>query len=363
MHEPLPQFRFLISGHDTVEVCYYLRPTDACCIDYQDLWLQKEALRHSKSRQPKVVELGNESFLLKSSGSRNGYPFVMENDTYIVEFGEFNDPSFRVKFRSQPLWEFGALALHQRFLDWADSVGLYALKPESLSRVDFTFDYLLPVIDFDEDSVVSLSKKDNKYRDAGALNGLVYGKGDVVLRIYDKVLEIAEQSGKTRLFQLWGDIRENVWRIEWQARQEPLRRFGIRTFDDLMSQQGDLLRYLATEHDSLRTKTEDSNRSRWPLHPLWQDLIERISTLECQGVHRVIYAKEAIDERLMRIAISTYGNLKRIAALLSVQRDDDFTGFKEAAQELQGLLQVVHDPLTWKNDIDTRIKQIRFGQW
>jgi hypothetical protein len=357
------QFRFLISGHDTIEVCYYLRPLTVCALDFQEIGVQKETLRQSKRKEPKVIELGNESFLLKPSGSLNGFPFVMENDTYIVEFGEFNHPSFRVKFRSPPLWQHGALALHQRFLNWADSVGLYAIQPESLSRVDFTFDYYLPQIDFDENSMVSLSKKDNKYRDDGKINGLVYGKSDIVLRIYDKVLEIAEQSGKVWLFQLWGGVTENVWRVEWQARQAPLRRFGIRTLDDLLSQQGDLLRYLANEHDSLRTKTEDSNRSRWPVHPLWQDLIERISTMECQGVHRVVDEKEILNQRLMRIAISTYGNLKRIGAIHAVQQENDFTGFDAAVHELQNLLKTVHDPLTWRNDVDSRIQAIRFGQW
>jgi hypothetical protein len=363
MDNPCTYFRFLISGHDTVEVCYYLRPLPGCLLDYQEIGFQKEALRQAKRREPKVIELGGESFLLKSHGSSNGFPFVMENAAFIVEFGEFNHPSFRVKFRSQSLWQHGVLALHQRFLHWADAVGFHAIQPESLSRVDFTFDYLLPEIDFDEDSMVSQSKKDNKYRDDGKINGLVYGKSDIVLRIYDKVLEIAEQSGKIWLFQLWGDIRENVWRIEWQTRQAPLRRFGIRTVDDLLSQQGDLLRYLANDHDSLRIKSADSNRSRWPLHPLWQDLIERIKGMECQGVHRVLYEKEALNERLMRIAISTYGNLKRIAAIIAAQKEDDFTGFKEASEELQGLLKVVHDPLTWEKDVDSRIKEIRFGQW
>jgi hypothetical protein len=356
-------FRHLLSGHDTIEVCYYLRQTDSCFIDYQDLWMQRELLRVTKNRTPKIIDLCGESFVLKPNGSRNGFPFVMENETYIVEFGEFNHPSFRVKFRSQPLWQHGALALHKRFLDWVDAVGLYAIQPESLSRVDFTFDYHLPQIDFDEDSVVSQSKKDNKYRDDGKINGLVYGKSDIVLRIYDKVLEIAEQSGKVWMFQLWGGVTENVWRIEWQARQAALRRFGIRTFDDLMSQQGDLLRYLAAEHDTLRIKTEDSNRSRWPVHPLWQDLIERINSLECQGVYRVVDEKEVLKARLMRIAISVYGNLKRIGALHAVQHQNDFTGFDTATDELHRLLKSVHDPLTWRNDVDSRIKEIRFGQW
>lgn len=363
MNSPLFDFRFLMQGHDTVEVCYYLRPLPACKLDFQEIGFQKEALRQAKVKKPKVLMLGTESFLLKPSGSGNGFPFVMENATFIVEFGEFNHPSFRVKFRSQPLWQYGALALHERFLNWADSVGLYAVLPESLSRVDFTFDYWIPAIDFDEDSVVSLSQKDNKYRDDGKINGLVYGKSDIVLRIYDKVMEIAEQSGKTWLFQLWDGVSENVWRIEWQTRQAPLRRFGIRTFKDLMIQQGDLLHHLAKKHDSLRIKSEDSNRSRWEIHPLWQDLIERIEAMELQGVTRVVDEAEVLNARLMRIAISIYGNLKRIAAIDAVLKGNDFTSFDEAGQELNRLLKIVHDPITWTTDVQSRIVEIEHGQW
>lgn len=255
------------------------------------------------------------------------------------------------------------LALHQRFVAWAESIGLQVLEPESLSRADFAFDYLLPEVDFDDESLLSLSKKDNKYRDDGKINGLVYGKSDIVLRIYNKVLEIAEQSSKSWFFQLWDGVEENVWRFEWQARQQPLRRFGIRTVEDLLSLQGDLLRYLVTEHDSLRIKTDDSNRSRWPQHPLWIDLAERISGMDCQGVYRIIDEKAALNERLMRIAISIYGNLKRVGAIHSVRRGTDFTGFNEASQQLQQMLKMVHDPLTWKTGVENRIKEIQFGQW
>lgn len=363
MKMPSSQFRFLLSGHDTIEVCYYLRPESGCLLDFQEIAIQKEALRQSKRKEQKVFTLGSESFVLKSHGSLNKFPFVMENSIYTIEFGEFNYPSFRVKFRSRALWEHGVLALHLRFIAWAESIGLYAVEPESLSRADFTFDYLLPKVDFDENSLISLSKKDHKYRDGGEINGLVYGKSDIVLRVYDKVKEIAEQSGKAWFFQLWGDIEQDVWRIEWQTRQQPLRRFGIRTVDDLLSQQGDLLRYLVTEHDTLRIKTDDSNRSRWPLHPLWIDLAERIIGMECQGVYRVIDDKAAFDERLMRIAISMYGNLKRIGAIHSVRQGNDFTGFNEASLQLERMLKVVHDPMTWKADVDNRIKEIQFGQW
>lgn len=154
-------FRFLLSGLDTVEVCYYLSPLTGCQIDFFDLRQRKEALRESKRREVAVLTLAETEFLLRPYGSRNGYPLVIENADYVIEFGEFNQPSFRVKFRSNALWHKGAQAMHMDFMAWAQRAGFAAHKPESLSRVDFTFDYELAAPDFDEDSVVSLATKDS----------------------------------------------------------------------------------------------------------------------------------------------------------------------------------------------------------
>ena len=169
---------------------------------------------------------------MQSYGTLLGYSLVLEHPDFRIECGEFNNPSFYVTYRSQALWSKGAAALHQAFSTWAESVGLQAFRPEGLSRVDFTFDYFLPQVDFASDSVVSLSVKDATFRGDRKMQTMQYGKGDVVLRIYNKIIEIQEQSDKVWLFQLWG-VDENVWRIEWQVRKDVLRRFGLRTFADL----------------------------------------------------------------------------------------------------------------------------------
>ena len=143
---------------------------------------------------------------------------------------------------------------------WA---GLGCIKDESISRSDFTFDFEVCDADFDADSVVSLSAKDASFRKERRTQTIQFGAGGAaMLRVYNKSDEIAESSGKVWFLELWGGTAENVWRVEWQVRKEMLRRFGIRTFGDLADMQGDLLTYLAHEHDTLRVKAEDSNRSR-----------------------------------------------------------------------------------------------------
>ena len=353
--------RLLLTGIDTVECAYYLRAAGPCGIDFERLTALREELRQAKVREPGVIELGGVGFLLHPYGSSSGYPLVMSNTDFHIQFGEFNDPSFFVRFPSEALWRLGAFTLHRRFLEWAASVGLVPVKPEGLSRVDWAHDYHLSLIDFDEDSFVSLASKDAHYREDRKAQTFQFGADDVVLRVYNKIMEILQKSHKTWFFDLWG-CSENVWRVEWQVRKTLLRRFGIRTFENLQERQGDALRYLATEHDTLRVANGDENRSRWPLHPLWVDLIERIKTLPSLGVYREIDPATALNERMTYIAQSIYGYLKRVAAIYALKNGKDSVSRERAAAFLELYLKPLHDPMSWQVDVTKRRDQMRLGQ-
>jgi hypothetical protein len=362
MNNPFKQFNLLISGYDTIECAYYLIRTDDCKLDFIELAAQKEALIRAKINKPKPVKLGSEEFLLSSHGTKTGYPFVIENDLFIINFGEFNTPNFFVKFRSIALWHHGAFNLHQRFLAWARSVGLIQSQPERLSRVDYAFDYHLPTIDFNEDSFVSRASKDSQYRKDGKVQTFKFGTDNVVLRVYNKVDEIHEQSQKTWLFNLWG-IEQDVWRIEWQIRKDQLRKLGIIKFDDLNERQGDLLRLLIKDHTTLRVQANDSNRSRWEMHPLWLDLIEQVNQMQGLGIVREYRVLDLYDERLTRIGLSVYGYLKRVAAIDAIYTGSDKSYMDEAFNHLQNIISEIHDPLTWQQDVDRRTKEMRLGEW
>jgi hypothetical protein len=358
----MTDFRLLLHGHDTIECAYYLAPAAGCLLDYARLAVEKEELRLSKSRKPTVIKLGSEEFMLAGHGTGSGYPFLIENDAFSIQFGEFNQPSFFVTFRSIALWHSSALGLHQRFLAWADSLGLYPYQPERLSRVDFTFDYHLPVIDFDEDNFVSRFAKDNQHRKNGKVQTFRLGEGDLMLRVYNKCAEIQESSAKTWFHDLWGTEKE-VWRIEWQVRKQWLREVGIRTFEHLQERQGDLLRILVNDHTTLRIKTHDSNNSRWPLHPLWTDLQAQIAQMDGLGVVRELDRAKLLDERMMFITISMYGYMKRIAAIYSLQGSTPAISLGQARAHLAVKLTHIHDALTWKTDVERRMTEMRLGEW
>ena len=352
----------LLHGHDTIECAYYLVALPSCTLNFEKLAAEKEALRVAKVRRPKAITLGREEFLLMPNGTKSGYPFLIENDCFSIQFGEFNKPNFFVTYRSYALWQFGAAKLNRRFMDWAASVGFSTFQPERLSRVDFTFDYQIEAIDFDEDSFVSQASKDNQHRKNRTVQTFRFGEGELVLRIYNKIDEIQEKSAKTWFFDLWG-CEENVWRIEWQVRKEWLRTFGIRTFADLEERQGDLLRVLVKDHTTLRIPTDDSNRSRWPLHPVWADLQTFVSQMDGLGIVKELDPAALLEEREMRIAISVYGYLKRIAAIQGIRRKTPEIGFNESCALLLKKLRHIHNDLTWENDVCRRYDEMRLGQW
>jgi hypothetical protein len=208
-----PGFELLLHGIDTVQCAYYLTQERAGEWDFGKLLQTREDLRAQGNRDGAQLLLGGVPFVLFSHGTGSGYPFLLACEDFKVECGEFNTPSFFVTFRSQALWRESAPFLHEKFLRWAAAVGFVPYRPERLSRVDFAFDYDLPVIDFDEDCFLTRMHKDSQHRENGRVQTFTFGQGDIVLRVYDKVAEIEQQSAKAWFFLLW-ERDQDVWRIE-----------------------------------------------------------------------------------------------------------------------------------------------------
>ena len=56
--------RLLLSGLDTVECAYYLRPVSACKIDFAALREQRETIRQSRNPESGALKLGDTEFML-----------------------------------------------------------------------------------------------------------------------------------------------------------------------------------------------------------------------------------------------------------------------------------------------------------
>jgi len=131
------------------------------------------------------------------------------------------------------------------------------------------------------------------------LSGFVFGKGDVLARIYDKSLEMRRR-GQTWQQAVWqgADTDRPVWRVEFQFRRRALARFGISGIGEALAARQGLWEY-GMRWLSLRTPAKHVRRSRWPEARQWTTL--RSAAMGSPASALVREHRRAADElRLVR---------------------------------------------------------------
>jgi len=351
--------QLLLHGLDSLYVSYYVDTTKPT-FDWDELAYEKEKARQSRGDRFKEIAFGTETLALMPMGG-HPYTYVLRNQDFIIRLGEKIHPACNVQFLAQGLWSHGYKRLHQRIIAWLESVALYRTQLETVGRADWAFDYHLPVMDFDVSNIVSRAAVESVWLENKHVRTFQIGKGDTVVRIYDKVAEVTQSSEKLWFFDLWGQ-KENVWRVETQLRKARLKEAGIRTVQDLEDLGGDALREVGSTHTTLRRVAADTNRSRWPLHPLWQALHDDIALLPQTGLVRELSRKAGFEYRRRRLNQSVYGYLKRLAAFEAMQGDGkSFPDLPWAMEALQDGMKGIHDAGSWRTDIERLIAEERLG--
>ena len=93
------------------------------------------------------------------------------------------------------------------------------------------------------------------------------------------------------------------------------------------------------------------------------DLQERIAELHVLESKQVDGKELVLDERLIRPTISVYDYLKRMAAVSCVKEGKPMMSEEETFGLLGDRLRRLFDPLSWKFDVQKRIKAIELGEW
>lgn len=164
-------------------------------------------------------------------------------------------------------WDIGSVCFKQQFIYRAAKTGEFP-EHEETSRM-----------------VTGPERTFERWR---RVTGLPFGMrtSAVSCLIYDKTDEIKYQSPKKVWFHdLWRangwDGASPVWRVEFRFRRPALHEFGLESMFEVLDHMEDLWTYAAGHAGGdadgwpdgwLRyvVPSEDSNRSRWPVHPLWQ---------------------------------------------------------------------------------------------
>jgi len=351
----------LLSGLDSLYVGYGFDLSTGG-IDFEELEFRKLQTKVEHGEKFAEIVLGSERFALMPFG-RYPYRYILRNDLFEISLAEQMYPSCRVQFYSKGLWHFGLEGMTNRIDVWRRSLDLVESRPDAVSRVDWSFDFHLTSVDMSIDHFVTRAAKDATYRQHGMAQTFTFGRGDVVIRIYDKTAEIEQQSGKSWFFELW-NRKDQVWRIEFQVRRDRLKSAGIETIENLKDLQNDLLRELASSHTTLRCPNEDSNRSRWPLHPLWQSLLKAIGELPQTGLVRSMNPKQDIRWRIEKQVEALYGSLKGYAAAEQLYAGDvAVMELPDLMGKLERRLRRRHQPDIWREDVMKRVTAHGLGQW
>jgi hypothetical protein len=211
----------------------------------------------------------------KSSGL---FPFALEDNCFRIQLSRASSksmPMAYVKISSAYLTHKSVEEIVDDLRAALAELGSADYMPK-VSRIDLFVDFAssIDMESWGRQAWVTRAHAVNQYSVKERFSGWTVGLGgDMGARLYDKVLEIIT-SDKGYLIPLWNaagwDGKLPVWRLEFQFKREVLSQFKVQSLSSTLSHLNGLWSYATTEWLKLTIPTEgDSNRSRWPIHPLW----------------------------------------------------------------------------------------------
>jgi hypothetical protein len=273
--------------------------------------------------------------------------------TLTVSRGTFNDIIAQVRFSSELLWseEWCGDALSKVHVFLMEIFGefIHLQVSEIHLCADVTgFDF--SQVNYEQHFVTRVRKNDTIYSagadgvtlDCHRVSTLRFSNhgGPLSCTIYNKTLEIKQKSGKIWMYDRWGqgvkslyggtwDGESDVWRVEFRFKRAFLHNLTtpIEEAYDILGQFKPLWNYAAGRigggEDRLPDgwlryvlpSVDDSNRSRWPIHPAWavvqaafcEDLDNRLGPVVRQRIR---------ERNLERGVASTFGYVSTLAAWL-----------------------------------------------
>lgn len=240
-------------------------------------------------------------------------------------------PNARLEIGSQSCWTPGFSSVYDNFIKMIVLFGGGIVK-ERVSEFHMASDCIetslqdLPVAR--QEQWITRAHKFSVNYDRGKFTGISVGKGDLMLRIYDKVQELRTQSThKQPIFkEVWGMKtfdEKPVTRIEFQVRRAALREFSpkVDTLDDLKNSLSSLWHYLTNEWCRLAmapVDTENKHQARAIIHPFWGQVQGVVWSGDSEVVRKKIYPVKDLE----KIRGQLVGLVQSVAAILKREPDD-----------------------------------------
>ena len=355
---------FLAQGVDTLEesASVYVLP---------DTWGNLEAAKkyaqekNTGDNQAYPVALGGMLFQIKPHGGA-GVTFILSNELVDVEVRQAEvQYNLSIKYRAGALWRFGPDEL--RNIVWEKL--MMELRPRcvtnssedqeilwrKISVIHWAFDFHSPQFSREIGPEIirrfvchaeAKARHDFKCRDeyGDEIDGYTMGtvirtqtvtfgkKNSLQMQVYNKTDEITEKSQKTWMYEVWkraglkadsdGKYRD-VWRIECRYGREYLSVRNVDTYEDFLHYRENLLTEALATRRLVTPVRHDTNRRRWPLHPLWARAIELSGNQET-FVPLGRYCERAADVVMAEAFAEVKAAMRRMSVLKKGDFDTDY---------------------------------------
>ncbi|TAN63563.1 MAG: hypothetical protein EPN20_09480, partial [Magnetospirillum sp.] len=281
----------IYQGFDGLDVTFQGRIPEALCAE-----LEATKAMAAEARHPILCEWRGQSFHVAETGAAGGYAYRCDTGPegavwFFSKNQQINLWNIRVSCRSAWLATKGFGRVRAEIYEFLEAIGADVMG-EAIARVDYAMDFRaddLPGFVMEPNNFVmhARSNRGDHYEDIGAhgtsgkVTSVTVGTmpGRQII-IYDKAREVAVKQ-KAEWPLIWGASLqrqgraplaegERVYRVELRAGKAYLKeRWGITTWAELDAKLGDLFVAAVTDI-RLCMATNDPNRSRWPLHPIWE---------------------------------------------------------------------------------------------
>lgn len=247
------------------------------------------------------VEIAGLPFEVKGYGGA-GLTYLLENDVMqlgIAPTASNGAPVLTARLLASALWATETRVLVEAVRRVADELAADGAElREAVQRVDVCVDFQgwvpsasdfekfccpgAPTATVHEESPVEETLEAPRMWKRWNLTGFRFGKGDVVVRLYDKTEEI-KSSGKKWMFDVWADNPNGyspdrpVWRLEVQLRRgflKEARRIDgrrLESVEETLEALGELWRYVLGHRVRL-TLSDRDRLTRSTEHPAWKAL-------------------------------------------------------------------------------------------
>lgn len=360
---------------------------------YFDLSTLKEGLFKELKDLKNELQMGNNSYgdfqpnkknrFFSFSLSRTGIKFF----PYLLNCGDVtlalssrcvNDssmPSARLHIGSLSSQD-DVLRVIREITGWLSLFGVKVVK-DTVSRVDVCCDMLQDIKDeslllYDDERFVTCSRWFGFFKECKKVTGVQFGKGDVVLRMYDKIVELNKSSHKehkkTFFYNMWLGILDTskhyskemmknslindeltVTRVEFQLRKKFLDDFLTHgSFSDFLNNINDIWVYLTRDwirHSANEIDRENRHQDRVEISAFWEAVSSAlwVHAGKTRVKKRHLYKSEkGLREQLQGLLVTLcagkgyeslnffgmIGEVQKIAReeiLLAMKNVDDFT--------------------------------------